>query len=71
MVVQPSSSRTSGKVVSGRTVQARMLMLLFGHSDAWRMEDPAGRQPLRIMPKGNPGLRTRGEAGLGAGEGDF
>jgi len=35
------------------------------------MEDPAGRQPLRVMPKGDPGLRTRGEAGPGAGEGDF
>jgi len=35
------------------------------------MEDPAGRQPLRVMPKGDPGLRTRGEAGPGPGEGDF
>jgi len=71
IVVQPSSSRTSGKVVPGRTVQARMLMPLFGHSEAWRMEDPAGRQPLRVMPIGDPGLRTRGEAGPGPGEGEF
>jgi len=71
MVVQPSSSRTSGKVVLGRTVRARMLIPLFGHSEAWRMEDPVGRQPLRVMPKGDPGLRTRGEAGPGPGEGEF
>jgi len=71
IVVQPSSSRTSGKVVPGRMVRARMLMPLFGHSEAWRMEDPAGRHPLMVMPNGDPGLRTRGEAGLGAGEGDF
>jgi len=34
------------------------------------MEDPAGRQLFRAMPKGEPGLRTRkrGEAGPGAGE---
>jgi len=35
------------------------------------MEDSAGRHPLRVMPKGDPGWRTRGEAGPGAGEGDF
>ena len=71
IVVQPSSSRTSGNLVPGRTVRARMLMPLFGHSEAWRMSDPVGRQPLRVMPKGDPGLRMRGEAGPGAGEGDF
>jgi len=34
------------------------------------MEDPVGRQLFRVMPKGEPGLRTRkrGEAGPGAGE---
>jgi len=46
-------------------------MPLFGHSEAWRMEDPVGRQPLRVMPKGDPGLRRRGEAGPGLGEGEF
>jgi len=71
IVVQPSSSRTSGNLVPGRTVRARMLMPLFGHLEAWRMSDPVGRQPLRVMPKGDPGLRTRGEAGPGAGDGDF
>ena len=71
IVVQPSSSRTSGKVLPGMTVQVRRLTSLFGHSEAWRMEDPVGRQPLRVMPKGDPGLRTRGEAGPGAGKGDF
>jgi len=58
MVVQPSSSWTSGKVVPGRTVEARMLMPLFGHSEACRIEDPVGRQPLTVMPTGDPGLRT-------------
>jgi len=71
IVVQPSSSWTSGKAVPGRTVRARMLMPLFGHSEAWRMEAPVGRQPLRVMPKGDPELRTRGEAGPGPGEGEF
>jgi len=71
IVVQPSSSRTSGKVVPGRTVRARILGPLFGHAEECRMEAPEGRQPLRVMPKGDPGLRTRGEAGPGAGEGDF
>jgi len=71
IVVQPSSSRTSGNLVPGRTVGARMLMPLFGHSEAWRMEAPAGRQPLRVMPNGDPVLRTRGEAEPGPGEGEF
>jgi len=71
IVVQPSSSRTSGNVVPGRTVRARMLMPLFRHSEAWRMEDPAGRQPLRVMPKGDPGLMIRGEARPGPWEGEF
>ena len=31
----------------------------------------SGEAALRVMPKGDPGLRTRGEAGPGAGEGDF
>jgi len=34
IVVQPSSSRTSGNVVPGRTVRARILIPLFGHSEA-------------------------------------
>jgi len=71
MVLQSSYCRMSGKVVPGRTVRARMLMPLFRHSEAWRIEDPAGRQPLTLMPKGDPGLRTRGEAGQGPGEGEF
>jgi len=71
IVVQPSSSRMSENLVPGRTVRARMLMPLFGHSEAWRIEHPAGRQPLRVMPNGDPGLRTRGKAGPGAGEGNF
>ena len=71
MVVQPSSSRTSGKVLPGTTVRARRLMPLLGQPAEWRMEDPGARQPLRVMPKGDPALRTRGEAGPGAGEGDF
>jgi len=35
------------------------------------MEDLLGRQPLRVLPKGDPGLRTTGEAVRGVGEGDF
>jgi len=35
------------------------------------MEGPVGRQPLRVVPKGDPGLLTRGEAGPGAGEVEF
>jgi len=71
IVVQPSSSQRPGNVVPGRMVRAMMLMPLFGHSEALRMEDPAGRQPLRVMPKGDPVLRTRGEPGPEAGEGAF
>ena len=71
IVVQPSSSRTSRKVLAETTVLARRFAPLFGHSEAWMMEDPVRRQPLRVMPKGDPGLRTRGQAGPGAGEGEF
>ena len=71
LVVQPSSSRTSGKGLPGTTVRARRLTPLFGHSEAWRIEDPVGRQPLRVRPKGDPRLRMQGEAGPGVGEGDF
>jgi len=71
IVVQPSSSWTSRNLVPGRTVRARMLMPLFRHSEARRMEAPAERQPLRVMPNGDPVLRTRGEAGSGPGEGEF
>jgi len=58
IVVQPSSSRTLGKVLPGTTVRARRLTPMFGHSEAWRIEDPVGRQPMRVMPKGDPGWRT-------------
>jgi len=51
IVVQPSSSRTSGKVVPGRTVRARMLMPLFGHSEAWRIEDPRGGIPSGLCQR--------------------
>jgi len=71
IVVQPSSSRTSGQVLPGTTVQGRRWTPLFGHSEAWRMEDPAGRQPLRVMPNGDPVWTMRSEAGLGPGEGEF
>jgi len=42
IVVQLSSSQTSGKVLPGTTVQARRLMPLLCDSEAWRMENPVG-----------------------------
>ena len=71
IVVQPSSSQTSGKVLPGTTVRASRLTPSLRQPTEWRMEDPVGRQPLRVMPNGDPVLRTRGEAGPGLGEGEL
>ena len=52
-------------------MRVRRLTPLLGQMAEWRMEDLAGRLPSRVMPKGDPMLRTRGVAGPGAAEGDL